>query len=272
MGDKQFTYGVFTKPWPKKNLDELGEFISGLGFDGIEYPLRPGYPVTPDNIEDLPKAVKTLAKYNVKIDSIAGPTDERTIEACAAAGIPIIRICCGGGPDGYVAAEKALIKGFEKLVPALDKHGVAIGVQNHCGANLANAPGMIHVLEKFDPKHICAVWDAGHAGIEGQHPSVEIDIIYPYLKMVNLKNPFWYRTNHPEAPYSEWGIHWTTGRHGQGNWPAVAEELKKRGWSGPLCLTAEYSDHDRVDELITEDISFAKELFDGGCGCCKSCG
>ena len=21
-----------------------------------------------------------------------------------------------------------------------------------------------------------------------------------------------------------------------------------------------------------EDISFAKELFDGGCGCCKSCG
>jgi len=37
---------------------------------------------------------------------------------------------------------------------------------------------------------------------------------------------------------------------------------KKRNFSGDICLTAEYSDHDAVDRLIAEDIAFAKSLFE----------
>jgi len=41
----------------------------------------------------------------------------------------------------------------------------------------------------------------------------------------------------------------------------VVEELKRRGYQGVVCLTAEYSDHDAVDRLIAEDIAFARSLF-----------
>ncbi len=44
--------------------------------------------------------------------------------------------------------------------------------------------------------------------------------------------------------------------------PRIAKELQNRGFSGDVCLTAEYSDHDEVDRLIGEDIRFAKSLFD----------
>ena len=53
-----------------------------------------------------------------------------------------------------------------------------------------------------------------------------------------------------------------TARHGLGYWTRTVRELKKRNYAGDVCLTAEYSDQDRIDELIAEDIAYAKHLFD----------
>jgi hypothetical protein len=39
-------------------------------------------------------------------------------------------------------------------------------------------------------------------------------------------------------------------------------KLKEMGYTGPICLTAEYSDEHAVDRLITEDLEFARSLFD----------
>ncbi len=71
------TLSVFTKPW-KMSLPELARFVSGLGFDGIELPVRPGYQVEPHQINrDLPLAVRTLADHGVRITSVATePTPE----------------------------------------------------------------------------------------------------------------------------------------------------------------------------------------------------
>jgi hypothetical protein len=41
----------------------------------------------------------------------------------------------------------------------------------------------------------------------------------------------------------------------------VARELKRRGYTGVLCFSAEYSDEVAVKRLIAEDIAFARTLF-----------
>ncbi len=51
-------YSVFTKPWKTMELARLGAFVSGLGFDGIELPVRPGYQVEPETAVTLPKAAR----------------------------------------------------------------------------------------------------------------------------------------------------------------------------------------------------------------------
>jgi len=79
--------------------------------------------------------------------------------------------------------------------------------------------------------------------------------------MVNLKNGFWQRAGGPEAVVAEWKQYWTSGRQGLCSWPRVVSELKRRGYKGIVCLTAEYSDHDSVNRLIAEDLSFARSLF-----------
>jgi len=260
LGSLSVEYGVFTKPWKEMPLAELGEFVAGMGFQGVEFPVRPGYQVEPDKVADLPKAAKTLGEFGVSIMSVAGPTDEATISACGEAGVPIIRVCESIGDDGYLATEKRLQRQYDEMVPLLDKHGVTLGVQNHCGNNIASAAGLRRLIEKYDPKHVAAVWDPAHTALDGEQPHLALDLVWSHLCMVNLKNAYWRRTTGPEAEYAEWQWYWTSGRHGLAPWPRVIELLRERDYKGPLCLCAEYSDHDAVTRLIVEDISFAKSL------------
>ena len=259
----EIAYSVFTKPWMTMPIPRLGEFVRGLGFDGIELPVRPGYQIEPDRVvRDLPIAARQLEEVGVKIFSVAGPTDEATIIACARAGVPIIRTMARVGEgESYLAAEAGLQDEYDALVPLLDEHGVTIGVQNHCARFVSSAVGLRALIGKYDPRHIAAVWDAAHEALEGNLPELALDAVWSHLCMVNLKNGVRQRTTGPEADVAQWRVYWTGGRHGFASWPRVAEELKRRGYSGVLCLTAEYSDHDSVDRLIREDMAFARSLF-----------
>ena len=255
-------FSVFTKPWKEMPLERLGEYVKSLGFDGVDLPVREGFQVEPANAErELPAAAKILEEQGISILSVADGTEEKTISACAAGGVPMIRICVRI-EGGFMESIEAWKRKLDDLVPILDKHGVTLGLQNHCGPNVANAMGLRYLLEDRDPRHVAAVWDAAHNALEGERPEYAIDILWPHIRMVNLKNAYWLRTNGPEAEVAEWKTYWTSGRHGLASWPRVAAELNCRGYEGVICLTAEYSDNDSVDRLIAEDIAFAKALFE----------
>ena len=262
MGQGELLFSVFTKPWKTMALGALGEYVAGLGFDGIEFPVRPGYQVEPESVRRLPAAAKELGRSGVKILSVAGPTDEATIVACAEAGVPVIRVMARVNPgETYLAAEERYAREYGALVPLLEKHGVTLGVQNHCGRFVANGVALRRLIGKYDPKHIAAVWDAAHEALNGNEPDLALDAVWSHLCMVNLKNAIWQRTNGPEAEYAQWKTYWTSGRQGLASWPLVAKLIKERGFAGTICLTAEYSDEGAVERLIAEDMAFAQSLL-----------
>jgi sugar phosphate isomerase/epimerase len=262
MSAKGIVFSVFTKPWKTPSVPELGRFVKDLGFDAIELPVRPGYQVQPENVaRDLPVAARQLAAEGVQIASVAGPADEPTIAACAAAGVPVIRVMVPIAPEGYMATEARVQREYDALLPALERYGVRLGVQNHCDRFVANAMGLRHLLEKYAPQHIAAVWDAAHNALQGEDPELALDIVWSHLCMVNLKNAFWRPTTGPEAESMQWRPYWTSGRQGLASWPRVVAELTRRNYQGVVCLTAEYSDEPSVNRLIAEDIAFAKSLF-----------
>ena len=231
-------FTVFTKPWPEMSLPELADFVKGLGFGGVELPLRPGYQVTPDTISDgLPEAARVLGDRGIRIGSVAGPTDEKTIAACGEAGVPIIRICVGIDMEiGYMATEEKLRREYDALVPILDKHDVSIGVQNHCGAMVGSAVGIMHLIEKYDPKHMSAVLDPAHSAVDGEPEAMGLDIVWSHLSLINFKAAFRMRTNGPEDPEAKWKVHWTTGRHSGFSWSLMVNLLKGRGYTKDICL------------------------------------
>ncbi len=262
MSEDTVDFTVFTKPW-RTPLPELGHCIHGLGFAGVELPVRPGYQVEPDGVErGLPAAARTLAEFGLRIDSVAGPTDLRTIAACAEAGVRLIRVCIGIPPNrGYLDHQRQIQRQFARLVPALDRYGVAIGVQNHAGRDVANAMGLRHLVGPFDPTHVCAVWDPAHCALAGEVPELAADILWSHLRLVNLKNGIWDRRSPPQARYAQYRPVWVGGREGLCPWPAVVEQLRRRHYAGTVCLTAEYSDPSSLERRVAADLDFARSLF-----------
>lgn len=255
-------YTVFTKPW-KMPLADLGRFVRNLGFDGVELPVRSGFPVTPETVADgLPAAARTLGEFGLRIGSVAAEATEPVIAACGEAGVPIVRICVPIPPEkDYLTAIEDFQRQWDALVPALDRSGVALGIQNHCNRFITHAMHLHHAIGRYDPKHVCAVWDAAHNALQGEDVELALDVVWSHLRLVNLKNAYWRRVNGPEAEAARWKHYWTSGRHGLADWARVARALARRGYRGDLCLTAEYSDASVVDRLIAEDLAYARTLF-----------
>jgi sugar phosphate isomerase/epimerase len=263
MSKNAINFSVFTKPWKNLSVSELGNQVSGWGFDGIEFPLRDGYLLEPKDAEKgLPKLVQQLSELGLKIFSVASVTDEHVFAGCAEAGISLIRIM----PDithkeGYLASEQRVRRQLESLVPLCEKYSVKVGLQQHYGDNVVDSAGMLHLIENFDPKHIGAIWDSAHDALAGQQPEYGLDIVWSHLCMVNFKNAYYKRTNGPEAQQAEWKRYFTAGSQGLASWKRAAAYLKQRNYNGVICLTAEYTNEDEVNRLIQMDINYAKQLF-----------
>ena len=260
-------FTVFTKPY-KDEIPALGKRVAALGVDGIELPVRPGYPVTMDNAAvELPKAAKLLREESgVSIESIApsftsdgAELTPKLFEACGKAGVPIIRICpMPREGESYPDAEKRWQKLFLGMAPALESHNVALGIQNHSGRNVpVHAFGLRSLLTPLPAKSIGAVWDAAHNALEGESAGFALELIYgPYFKMLNLKNGYKKRGDD-----GKWKTFWCKGDEGLADWKAVAENLKKRGFNGTICVTAEYSELGGHEKYLAADIAYAKRLF-----------
>lgn len=257
---------VFVKPWKALSLPKLGAHLQQLGFQWIELPVRPGFPCQPETIErDLPEAVKILREHGVQILNVTVSLplhDERLYAACAAAGVGMNRVMFGTDGKRYWEAEAAARRQLDAALPFCEQYNVQIGIQNHYAKFVgANEMGLYNLIQAYNPKYVGIIWDAAHNALEGIEPELAIDIVESYLCCVNLKNAFWQRVTGPEAEVADWKVYWTTGRHGRASWPRVVAKLQAISYTGPICLTAEYSDEHAVDRLIQQDLAFAQSLL-----------
>lgn len=252
---------VFTKPW-KRDPEELGKIMRGFGVDSIELPVRDGYPVNPQNaLSELPRAVETLQAHGIGVESIAAPITEDTIRACGKAKVPIIRVCEGiDMAIGYRASVDKIKRQYESFFPVLEACGVKIGLQNHCGFSVGSALGIMDAIGEYDPRLVGAVLDVAHCALDGEPEEMAIDIVWSHLCMVNLKNARRVRTNGPEVDEATWRIEWTTAPNGFASWRKTVEALDKRGYRGPYCLSAEYSNPAGRGDLTAQDPEQEKAL------------
>ena len=256
-------YSIFTKPWKTLSAPQLCEKVSGWGFDGVEFPLREGYQVDLQNAEkELPALAKTMGEYGLSIMSVASSTEENIFAACQAAGVPIIRIMGPWLNKSYLEIDREFRAYLDTLPPLCEKYGVQVGVQNHNRNFLSATMELKVVLDNYDPKHIGAIWDAAHSGLNMESASIVLDMIWDKLLLVNLKNAYWKQVNGPEAFQAVFDTHFTLGRYGMASYTDILKHLKTRGYSGDICLPAEYSDEPLVEELAPQELEYIKNLFD----------
>ncbi|MDR1565736.1 MAG: TIM barrel protein [Treponema sp.] len=274
-------FSVFTKPWKTQSLDELGVLVKSMGFDALEYPLREGFQVQPsEGAKGILRLAKTLEKHGLLVTSLAAGIDVHTVDGkgevagvneevfagCGEGGVPVIRICQSFNRNlGFHENMDALRRKYDRVLPFCMKHQVTLGIQMHYGeADITCSYDTYILLKDYDPRYIAAVWDAGHSGLAGENPRYALDCLWDHLCMVNFKAALWFRENPAErTDEAKWGAQWVTGREGMGSWAAAAGYLKSRGYSGTVCLPAEYSDEHQVEKYAKEDLAYIKSLFGG---------
>ena len=260
-------FRIFAKPWKDLSLEAMAEHVKSLGFNQLEFPVRPGFWCEPDTMDkSLPRTVKQLGEMGVTIGNITTSgialDDERIYAACAEAGISMNRVMFRVGDMNYWEAEKAARQQLDTALPLLEQYNIQIGIQNHSKKFVGiNAMGLYHLVKDYDPKYVAGVWDPAHNSLEGEEIEIAMDILEGHMCMLILKNAFWRRTTGPEAELAEWEIYWTSGWQGRASWPSVAAKYKQQNADIPLCMAAEYTDEEAVDRLTVADLAYAIEVF-----------
>lgn len=264
--------GVFTKPW-NDAIEAVADRMNKLGVEAIELPIRPGYQVTPETVTTaLPKVVKVLESRGLTICSIAAPLDEAIISACGDNGIKLLRsmVAVDLKKASYAKTITESRARYDELIPLLERTGVSIGIQNHSGNCIGSAIGLLHVMERYDPRHVCAILDMAHCAVAGEPIELSVDLLWDRMpNLVNFKNAYRERINGPEESEAVFRTHWTTGRHGGYSWAGLVNELRRRNFTGTFVLPGEYTDPkgepqrmgDDVLPFLAEDVAYLRGLI-----------
>jgi sugar phosphate isomerase/epimerase len=247
-----YLWSVFTKPWSGLPGDELGRLVAGIGFGGAEIPVRDTAYVTSANAAaELPKFTAQLRAEGIEPISVASDLSEQVFAACAEASVPMIRIMAELGPDGYAASVVRNRAMLEQAVVLTQRYGVQVGVQPHHGRFVSSTLGVLQLLDGL-PDRYRLVWDAAHDALAGDHPAVTLELGADRLGIVNLKNVHYLRAD------GGWKTNFVEAEDGLADWPAVFAALQKINYTGPVCLTGQYSDPAvPVEERLAKDLRFA---------------
>jgi sugar phosphate isomerase/epimerase len=263
-------YVYFTKTLQKLDIMGLIGFCKEAGLDGVDFTVRPGYPVTPANAAvALPEAAKTLSGEGLTIGLVTAPTSMNDptskdavaiFEACGKAGVPAVKLGYffyqGRFDDGLKQARTRLT-GFARLA---ERTGVKACYHTHSGAMLGNnCAGLRLLLQDFDPHHVGAFVDTGHTAINGGPLPMELDMVRPWLALLAIKDMAWHK-----GP-GGWRHEVVPAGQGIVQWKDVARGLKESRFNGTISLHGEYEVADLAERrrLAKEEALFLKKHLGG---------
>jgi len=246
------------------SVEQLGEKVIDLGYDGIDICIRPGHPIRVNNaVDTLPKAVRIwesqslfcpLASAAIDIIDPKCPDTEKLYAACAEAGVPRLKIGffrfkAGGDYWKILDAARADLEEFAALS---EKFDVQTCYQIHSGQCIgSNCAGLMHLIRGFDPKYVGAYPDFGHLLLDGEDLDMGLSMVRDHLSVVGIKDAYYApRPVGHEPPFIPRFV-----KVGDGgvNWKHALGALHSLGFGGPLSVHTEYD----FDESIIRNVGYA---------------
>lgn len=253
---RNFKIIAFSKPFATLGAKETADFITDIGWDGIELPVRTkAGQIAPEKVEeDLPKFVEALKKNGKEVTLVTteivgvNPLTEKILRTCAKLGIKKYRLGFWKyAKDKSIPDSVKEIGATLKDLAALNKElGLQAGFQNHSGTDYVGAPlwDLWTMMKDLDPKHMGVCFDIGHATLEGGLSwPVQARLMEPRYVAVFLKDFYW------EKGAKGWQPRWCA--FGEGSvQKSFLTNLKKSSFQGPLCQHHEYKDLGEGAEMV----------------------
>lgn len=264
---------VFTKLFRAYGIPELIEFQHRTGLDGLDLCVRPGYPVSSENVmETLPRVVQELVREGLRIPMITGsldlihpddPTAEPMLRAMDQAGVRLLKL-------GYVFWDpftqdywtevdrmRRALEGWQALARA---YNVKVCYHTHSLRCLGmNAAGLMHLMTGFDPQMIGAFIDPVHFVIEGEEFAVGANMTRAYLAIASVKDVLLTRAECDGHSVIDYQV--VPCGTGMVDFDNMFRALRHFQFSGPLTVHCEFeqAQGEAFLRLAEGDIGFAKK-------------
>ena len=194
---------AFTKCLQFLTIDQMGDVLARLGFDGADMPVRPGGQIEPSEVRTtLPQAVKTLQKQGVEVPmivtAITDPSDPLSIDTLKTAADSGIKYYRAGWLKYDLS--KPLQQNLdehrstiENLAELNEKIGIHGDYQNHSGASVGSPVWDIYeLLKNVNPEFMGVQYDICHAVIEGAYSwKLGMHRIAPWIRSIDIKDFAW---------------------------------------------------------------------------------
>jgi sugar phosphate isomerase/epimerase len=266
---------MFTKHVQEYDLSQLVRGLKSAGMDGADLCVRPGYPVTPENVKRmLPVAVKAFADAGMSVPLVTTPgdfTEPKTkaaaalFDACGANGVKLVKLGywhyqAGTDYGKQVESCRKKLSGFARLA---ERTGVKAVVHTHSGSTMGlNASAAMQLVQDFDPKDVGVFLDFGHLTIVGEPVHMAIAITKSHLACFALKDLLHVATLHEGRVVHRIRVV----RMGSGlvDWPlAIKTVVDMKLEHLPMSIHCEYGGEppDCVVDLARLDLRFVQRAF-----------
>jgi len=255
----------------KLPLDEAGDRIKAMGFDGVDLTVRTGGYVLPERVaETLPVAIETLRSKGLVVPMITteitdarGKNTASIFRTASRLGVGFLKLGYWQY-EGFGAIEKQIQRTREQLegLEALSReYAMTSTLHIHSGPFLtADAAVVLRLLEGYDPDLLGAYIDPGHMTIEGGLSGwkMGIDLLSPYITLVAVKDFGWFKRRGAK----NWEFRLIPLSQGMVRWHEVFSCLADIGYNGPVSLHSEY-EYMNLNELLHQtqkDLRYVKRV------------
>jgi len=254
------------------SVEEAGDCIASLGFDGVDLTVRLGGHILPGEARSkLPEAIEILNSKGLSVPMITSnitSADEKYAEeifkSASECNVQFVKLgywrYMGFGKlRNQIDHVKADLKGISGLC---EEYGITAGLHIHSGDFItSNATLLYLLLREYDPNVLCAYIDPGHMAIEGGLSGwkIGIDILQEYIRIVAVKDFGWFREGD-----KKWTARVIPLSEGIVPWNEVFRYLKCIGFDGPISLHSEYHNVNLkgLIELTKRDLQYLKKVLE----------
>jgi sugar phosphate isomerase/epimerase len=242
---------LFTKLFRGQSLEKVGSAAQGMGFEGIDLLIRPGFHVEPDKPDTILDAIHTLKDAGLAVPmattDITDPSQyptERLFRICAEADVRLIRLGYWkyDAARGYQSSFDTARRDLDALETLARKTGVKLAIQLHGTTIHSSGPLALALLAEHDPDYIGAYPDPGNQAVqEGREDwRLTFDLLHPWLCCIGVKNGGWFPSHYAPDGQRRWQSSWMGIAEGMVPWNEILAYLTKSGYDGLLSFHSHY--------------------------------
>lgn len=195
---------------PKVPADTIISSLAGMGYDGVELTVIPGYTLDLDHLDaGYRKYIPELLRmHDMELPALAGHqplvstepdaarehmrrlkgTVDLAVEWAQNDQPPCLDTTAGGSPDDWDELGPLLTDRLGELVDYAAERGVTIAIEPHVGTMLDTPPKVLQLLEQFDNPHLKVNFDISHFNVMGIDIETSVSALAPVTAHTHVKD------------------------------------------------------------------------------------